>query len=225
MLLSDDINIFLDYCKVPQTGRQRLFGNLEIVRHNLEEAACAINLSRLVKPLDFWVKHVADSLSLFKAVPDLRQNHFSLADIGPGAGFPMLPLAHANTNLATCGIEPAKKKANFIQQQIETLKLTNCSVCRMAAKEASHNRQLRGTFDIVVARAVGKADKIIRESRLLLRNNHPVKIVLYKTPGQINEEKESARREADKFGFRMNLSTAIQLPMHAGFRQFIILYK
>ena len=48
------------------------------------------NLTRIREENDFWNKHIADSLSIAKFFPELRENRLKLADVGCGAGFPAL---------------------------------------------------------------------------------------------------------------------------------------
>jgi len=223
MPINSEIQNFLDKCGVSGPEQLQIVDSLEKLRQNLQAASKEVNLTRLTESLDFWTKHVADSLSILSVCPELRNSSQKLADIGPGAGFPMLPLAFANHNLTVYGIEPNGKKADFIDSQIDTLSLPNCSTVRMSAKEASHNDNYRGSFDIIVARAVSQCDKLIKESRLLLRSDAPSCIVLFKTPEQIENEKKLAEREARKFKLSLDISQPIQLPDNAGWRQFFIL--
>lgn len=225
MSIHSEIQDLLDKCGISGSEQQQIIDSLDKLRENLQAASEEVNLTRLTEPVDFWTKHVADSLSVLAVSPDLRKSSLKLADIGPGAGFPMLPLALTNHNLTVYGIEPAGKKADFIDSQINTFSLSNCCTVRMSAKEASHNNNYRGSFDIIVARAVAQSDKLIKESRLLLRSDTPSRIVLFKTPEQIENEKKLAEREARKFKLKLNTSQPIQLPLNAGWRQFFILQR
>ena len=47
-----------------------------------------VNLTRIDSEEGFWIKHVADSLMLGVAFPDLTRQKLRVGDIGCGAGFP-----------------------------------------------------------------------------------------------------------------------------------------
>ena len=111
MTISGKIQDFLDKCGISGSEQEQLVDSLEKLRQNLQLTTEKVNLTRLTKPDDFWIKHVADSLSTLTVCPELRHSLVKLADIGPGGGFPMLSLlALANRNPTAYGIEPAGKK-------------------------------------------------------------------------------------------------------------------
>lgn len=213
---------FIESCGLHSDRADAVFQAMKIVRNNLTESSHQFNLSRLTNQVDFWIKHVADSLSLFCVMPDLLQGKRRLADIGPGAGFPLLVLAAANPELICWGIEPVRKKTDFINNQIECLGLTNCGTVSVPAKEASHRPEFRNSMDLVVARAVGQSEKLIREARLLLEKGGGSAMLLYKTPRQIEQEYDVLKRETKKYGLILSFSDVFELPLNAGKRQFVI---
>ena len=117
----------------------------------------------------YWVLHVADSLSVGLAMPELLREPLTVADVGCGAGLPMLALAWANPELRLTGIEPRRRPAEFVRRQIEALGLTHCSVLARQAREAGRLPEHTGRYNVVLARAVGPAGKLIRDARRLLR--------------------------------------------------------
>ena len=50
-----------------------------------------VNLTRIDSEEGFWIKHVADSLMLGVAFPDLTRQKLRVGDIGCGAGFFSVP--------------------------------------------------------------------------------------------------------------------------------------
>jgi 16S rRNA (guanine527-N7)-methyltransferase len=200
-------------------------GRLDVLRRlydALVEANRTTNLTRITDEAAYWHLHVADSLSVGLAVPELLREPLAVADVGCGAGFPLLPLAWANPNLRITGIESARKKVAFVRRQIEALALANGSVVAARAREAARLPAHAGRYEVVLARAVARADKLIRECRALLRPGAAARIVVYKTPDAVAEERDLATRQAAKFGLAIRESQIIDLPAASGRRQFLI---
>ncbi len=126
-----------------------------------------MNLTRLVEPEDFLLKHVLDSLLPFAIVPALRDlpNRLVLADIGSGAGFPGLPLSRFRPGWTITLLERTLKKAAFLEETIEELGLGNVRVLAVDAREAA---PLRAGCGIVTARAVGEIADVVRAAQGLL---------------------------------------------------------
>jgi 16S rRNA (guanine527-N7)-methyltransferase len=240
MRLTSEQADFLGRCGVeaaqsPPVLMERLFEDL--VRANRR-----MNLTRITSPEDFWTLHVLDSLSVALVAPELMQappkkgtdaffetepgcrSSLSVADVGCGGGFPMLPLAWAAPALRIVGIESRKRKAEFVREEAKFLGFTNCSVAPRQAREVARSPDCAGRFDIVLLRAVGASGEMIRECRNLLKGDG-AKIINYKTPEAVAEERRLTQREAKKFGFEIIESEVIDLPREAGRRQFVILTK
>jgi len=196
--------------------------DLERLRVQLEQANLVRNLTRLTCPRDFWVKHVADSLAVARVLPGLLTDTVRVADIGCGAGFPLLPLAWANPRLTVAGVERHRGKATFVRQAIAALGLDNCSVVECQAREAGRLPEHRNKYDIVLARAVGPASRVLRESRQLLRAQVGACFVAYKTPAGILEERLAAEQAAAATRLTLEISPVIELPDAAGQRQFMV---
>jgi len=86
-------------------------------------------------------------------------------DIGSGAGLPGLIIAIHQPQSNVTMSEKNKKKAYFIKKIIRTLKLTNATIFDEAItpKLTTQNK-----FDIITARALATAPKIIQMSKHLL---------------------------------------------------------
>src|SRR5690606_31444047 len=78
-----------------------------------------------------------------------------LADIGSGGGVPGIPVAIARPDAQVMLIESTKKKAAFLRECARELGLANVTVRDERAEEVGHS-ELRETFDVVTARAVGE---------------------------------------------------------------------
>jgi len=191
----------------------------------LEAAESRLNLTRILAPEAFWVKHVADSLALGLVLPEVLTGDLSVADVGSGAGFPALPLAWANPRLTVTAVEARRKKAEFIAGVTTRLGLVNCRVMARQVREVGRLPGHAGAYDHVLLRAVGSPARLIRACRQLLRPAAGAAIVFYMTPESLSGELALARREAAKFGLAAHASEAVELPCAGGSRQFLILRR
>lgn len=126
-----------------------------------------MNLTRLVEPEDFLLKHVLDSLLPFAVVPALRDlpARLVLSDVGSGAGFPGLPLSRFRPGWTITLLERTRKKAAFLAETIEELGIPNVRVLAADAREAA---PLRAGCGVVTARAVGEIADVVRAASGLL---------------------------------------------------------
>jgi len=213
---------FLQRCGIAEdTTRLPRLDQLQQLYQCLTTANQQVNLTRITDSNDFWFKHIADSLSLGIICPEVFSHAWEFADIGCGAGFPLLPLAWANPQLTAVGIESKHKKAEFITAAATEMGLTNVRVIAQQAREATRSCQLGGRFDLVTARAVTTTARLIRECRALLKRPNGI-LVVYKTPGSAAAEQAEAEREAAKHNLTVTLSTPLDLPAGLGARQFVI---
>jgi 16S rRNA (guanine527-N7)-methyltransferase len=111
----------------------------------LERANAEFNLTAIRDRPGMLTKHVLDSLSV---QPYLRGAR--IADVGTGAGFPGLPLAIVNPARHFTLIEATGKKARYVQQTAERLKLANVEVANTRAELY----RPASPFDVVIARAL-----------------------------------------------------------------------
>ena len=179
------------------------------------------NLTRIVDVDDFWIMHVLDSLLVARAAPELLRATMTVADVGCGGGFPILPLAWANPKLTVMGIEARSKKAHFVAEEAARLGLSNASASAIQAREAARSSEHQQQYDAVVLRAVAETGRMVRDVRGLLKPGGA--IINYKTPQAVIAERAVAQREADKFGFAVTESEVFTLPRDAGQRQFVVL--
>lgn len=215
------VSAFLAQCGVPLQRR-----DLAVLRRlwvDLHGAAQQVNLTAIDTEDDFWLLHVADSLAVGLAVPELlAAPGLRVADVGCGAGFPLLVLAWANPELSLTGIEPRRKRVEFVRRAAEHMGLANCRLLDRQVSEVARDELHSGRYDAVVLRAVGSPANFLRPCRQLLCPRAGAKVIFYKTPASIAEELPAAQREANKFGLALRTSAVIDLPANAGTRQFLI---
>lgn len=126
-----------------------------------------LNLTRIVEPIDFWEKHVWDSLSgirpwLVEGVNSDQQLAISeqplkIIDLGTGAGFPGVPVAIALPQAHVTLLDSTRKKIAFVDTVVEGLGLqqvqTICDRAEQIGKQAIH----QSAYDLVLIRAVAAA--------------------------------------------------------------------
>jgi 16S rRNA (guanine527-N7)-methyltransferase len=152
------------------------------------------NLTAITAPFDVYVKHFADSLTLFGA--GLPKNG-TLCDIGSGAGLPGIPLGIVAPNLDITLIDSTNKRVVFLNETSKELGLGNVSALHVRAEEYPKLHGKR--FDYVTARAVAKLSVLVKYAMPLLKDGG----VFYAMKGNYStyaEEVEEAKPMLKKYG-------------------------
>lgn len=153
------------------------------------------NLTRIVEPRDFAVRHVLDSLAVVAWAASVNHSISTVLDIGTGAGVPAVPLAIARPDWRITAIDGTAKKALFVQSCVVELRLTNVQ-CLHARAES---RRALGPFDLAVLKAVGSLEPCLRLARPHVRfGGHAV---MFKTASISVEERDDGNRSAREIGF------------------------
>jgi 16S rRNA (guanine527-N7)-methyltransferase len=82
-----------------------------------------------------------------------------VADVGSGAGLPGIPMALADPRLRVVLLEPVERRAAFLTALVDDLGLS--ARVRVDPVRAEQSPRLRGTFDVVTARAVAPLSKLL----------------------------------------------------------------
>ena len=104
---------------------------------------------------------ILDCESILAHIPPAKK----ILDIGSGAGLPGIIIAINHPQTEVTMSEKNKKKAYFLKKTIRTLKLTNANILDVAV---TPKLITPSKFDIVTARALASAPKIIETSKHLL---------------------------------------------------------
>jgi len=99
--------------------------------------------------------HFLDSLVVVPVVKRDQPKGSSLIDVGSGAGFPGLVVKLVMPELRVVLLEATRKKAEFLRWMANDLGLVGVEVVAERAEEAGRHADLRESFDVVTARAVG----------------------------------------------------------------------
>lgn len=143
-----------------QEETTRLHGYLDL----LLKANEVMNLTRIVYRAQAELAHVADALTL---LPHLPPGTNALADIGSGGGVPGLVLACVLPDVRFTLVEGTQKKARFLKETAESLKLKNVNIHPLRAEEAAE--YIRDSQNVVTARAVAELAFLVEWSMPLLK--------------------------------------------------------
>ena len=132
----------------------------------------------------------------------------NILDIGSGAGLPGLMIAIHQPQTEVTMSEKNKKKAYFIKKTIRTLKLANANILdeRVTPKLITASK-----FDIITARALAPAPKIIEMSKHLLSKEGKF-LFMKGTREKINEE--VARLENNKYSYTIHKTKNTETNRH-----------
>lgn len=130
---------------------EKQYRDFDLYAQLLVEWNGKINLTAITNPEGITVKHFLDSTLLFKYAEIADES--SYIDVGTGAGFPGIPMKIYKNSLDCTLLDSLNKRINFLKEVSDKLGLPmNCIHSR--AEEGGKKPELRGKFDIAVARAV-----------------------------------------------------------------------
>jgi 16S rRNA (guanine527-N7)-methyltransferase len=141
----------------------------------------AYSLTALRVDGDIISKHFLDSLLYLKVIPD---GHWSVCDIGSGAGFPGLPMAIVRPDLSIALVELSRKKCAFLRHMRRTLSLDNTEIVESRVEDIRDR-----LFDIGVTRALFSVGDLVERASHLLRKGGF--FVLNKGPKYVDEMRDA----------------------------------
>ncbi|MGX7025356.1 16S rRNA (guanine(527)-N(7))-methyltransferase RsmG [Vagococcus hydrophili] len=114
-----------------------------------------INLTAITDLEEVYLKHFYDSITLANAL-DLKDDNYSICDVGAGAGFPSIPLKIVFPNLKVSIVDSLNKRIKFLTLLCDELQLENVSLYHDRAEDFGQNKAHRESYDLVTARAVAR---------------------------------------------------------------------
>src|SRR3989339_586961 len=137
----------------------------------------------------FWEKHVEDSLALgnFLNFGDNKK----LIDLGSGGGLPGIPLAIYYPNLEVALLDSTQKKIKVLDGITKELNLKNVKTVYGRIEEIAHQKNFRGKFDLVTAKALAPLNVLLEYAMPFLEVGGV--LISYKGPNFQQEIQDSVK--------------------------------
>ena len=119
----------------------------------------AYNLTAIRDPKEMLIKHLLDSLSILKDLPQGR-----LLDIGTGGGMPGMIIALCQPERQCVLLDSNGKKIRFLKQFIADLKLKNVIAVQTRVENEDSINEL-GQFDVITSRAFASLTDFVAASK------------------------------------------------------------
>ena len=130
-------------------------------------------ITSISDPAEAQHRHFGESLALLQALRAAGVlpvgKAARIADLGPGGGFPGIPMRIAEPALELVLVESNQKRADFLRLAVAELGLDGVEVVAQRIEDAGRNPALRASFDVVVARALAAMPVLVEYALPLLR--------------------------------------------------------
>jgi 16S rRNA (guanine527-N7)-methyltransferase len=123
----------------------------------------AYNLTAIRDPREMLVKHLLDSLSVIKHLPEGR-----LLDVGTGGGLPGFVIAIVQPERACVLLDSNGKKIRFLRQMTADMKMPNVVPVQARIEDPNTFSDL-GVFAVVTSRAFASLSDFVRDCSIYLQ--------------------------------------------------------
>ena len=176
------------------------------------------NLTSITDPAEIKIKHFEDSLTILNAV-DLKDQ--KVIDIGTGAGFPGLPLKIERPEIKLTLVEATCKKTEFLKHILDKLDLRDVEIIWARAEKLNQDAHFYRQFDVVLARAVAKLDKLVTYALPFLKRGG---IFIAQKGPDIKEDLATAEKSINTLGGKIKEIKPLSLS-NADQRNLIVIEK
>ncbi len=178
----------------------------------VQQANKRMNVTKIVEPKEIAAKHYLDCWRTTRLLPLLGK---TVLDAGTGGGYPGVPIALAEENAHVVMVDSTQKKAVFVQECIDQMKIPNASCEWVRAEE----HLLRNRYDVVIMRAISSVRENVRLVRKVRHSMYD--LVMMKGPSW-SREVRAGEREAERLGFRLDTILEHELPDEMGSRAVLV---
>ncbi len=215
---------------VPNESQQQQFQRLYEL---IVEGNRSLNLTRITEPIEFWEKHLWDSLRGIARLLPANDNSGEICefpaqsmpkaiDIGTGGGFPGLPVAIALPHLSVTLLDSTRKKIDFLETVLPSLAIENAATLLGRSDEIWRQPHHKAAYDIALLRAVGAASVCAKYALPFLKNGGLA--VLYR--GNWTAEEEAELQSAiGNLGGTVESVEAFKTPVSQSIRHCVYLRK
>lgn len=179
-----------------------------------------MNLTSLTSEADVYLKHFYDSISA--AFYQDFSGEIHLCDVGAGAGFPSIPIKICFPNVHITIVDSLNKRITFLNELAKQLNLENVTFCHDRAENFGQNKEYRGRYDIVTARAVARLS-VLSELCMPLCKQGGTFIAM--KGSQADEEIEIAKVAIKTLGGTVAHHASFSLPEEESERSIILIHK
>ncbi len=116
----------------------------------------SVNLTAITEPEEIITKHYIDSLTVMKHI----EHGTAVMDLGTGAGFPGIPLKILRPDIKLTLVDGVGKRFLFINAVLKGLGIGDVNCIHARAEDLARKAEYRSAYDVVVARAVARLDKL-----------------------------------------------------------------
>ena len=118
---------------------------------------------------NIWEHHFLHSLSIVKA--DIIPAKAICMDIGTGGGFPGIPVGIAREDCKVTLVDSIAKKMKLTSMFAAHTGLRGLTAITTRMEDLSTDKQFKGKYDIIMARAVAPIEKLVNWTLPLLKPN------------------------------------------------------
>ncbi|MCL5069615.1 MAG: 16S rRNA (guanine(527)-N(7))-methyltransferase RsmG [Actinobacteria bacterium] len=192
-----------------------------LLKHNKQSNLVGTKLRQ-----DILIRHVIDSLSIFKYsnyfFTTREGEDFKILDIGTGAGLPGILISIFLKDKHVYLMDKKSKAIKFLKEAVHELNLANVYIIEGNAEYLGHDNNYRENFDIVLSRAVGKFN-IICELMLPFCKIGG-KTILYKSK-KLHDEIEQYKNMIPVLGGKIDKIFDVKVPNLDEYRAFLSIIK
>lgn len=181
------------------------------------------NISAIRDESEIVAKHYLDSLQVLNPMLELLQKSeqpsLKIMDLGSGGGFPVLPLAIVLQDfpqIEFLAVDSVAKKTKFIEQVQKKLQLKNIQVITARAEDLAQLAEHRGTYDLLLARALANLPVLLEYSIPFLKVDSY--LLAFKNQA-IDEEMASAQNAF------VELNASLEKKLEYADKQFLFIKK